>query len=93
MNMGFIIGFFIFLGVVSVILNLVGSSLSLAFSLLRPYMAFLLIAGLIAVLGMVVDIIFSGAQDVFFFIAKVVAVLVGAALCLHLIYMIGKRFL
>lgn len=92
--MGFIIFiiviFFILIWVVSAAFNLVVSRIGPAWKMLRPYIFFWLIAGLVAAFGLVVDVLFGGAWDVFFFLAKVVAVLAAAVLCLHLIYVIGK---
>lgn len=60
---------------------------------LRPYLALLLIAALIAVLGVVTGFLFDSLHGFFFTIAKIVAVLTCTALCLHLIAIIGKRWL
>jgi len=89
--MGVIVGVIVFLIALGALSSLIERGA--ASRLLRPYIGLLLIAALIAGLGFVLGFLFSGLQDFFFTIAKVVAVFAGVGLCLHLIVAVAKRWL
>ena len=87
--MGVVVGvvvFFIMLGALSSLIERGAASL-------RPYLGLFLIAALIAGMGLLLGLLSQDVQAFFFMAAKVMAVLVGVALCLHLIVSIGKRWL
>ncbi|VVN34863.1 hypothetical protein PS662_05096 [Pseudomonas fluorescens] len=89
--MGVLVGvvvFFIVLGALSSLIERGGTS-----RLLRPYIGLLLITALIAGMGLLLGFLSRDVQEFFFMAAKVVAVLVGVALCLHLIVTIARRWL
>lgn len=82
--------------VVSFIVLAVLSSLierGAATRMLRPYIGLLLITAVIAGIGVLLGFLSRDVQAFLFMVAKVLAVLVGVALCLHLIVIIGKRWL
>lgn len=89
--MGFIVGIIVFLIVLWALSSLLARGATSR--VVRPYIGLLLIALLIACLGVVVGFLFRDLQDFFFTIAKVVAVCVGVALCVHLIIITAKRWL
>ena len=91
--MGVIVGVFVFLIALGAVIRIVGKCSHGASSrLLRPYIGLLLIAGVIAGMGMVLGTMFRGVEDYFFIVAKGVAVFTGVVLCLKLIIAIAKRF-
>ena len=83
-----VVVFFIVLGALSSLIERGGTS-----QLLRPYIGLLLITALIAGMGLLLGFLSRDVQEFFFMAAKVVAVLVGVALCLHLIVTIARRWL
>ncbi|MGQ7817257.1 hypothetical protein ACUTAH_16590 [Metapseudomonas furukawaii] len=92
--MGIVVGIVIFL----IVLIALGALVSLvergaASRLLRPYIGLLLIAALIAGLGVIVGFLFSDLQAFLLIVAKIIAVFACAGLCLHLIVMVTKRWL
>lgn len=89
--MGIVVGIIISLIVLGVLFSLIERGA--ASRLLRPYIGLMLIAALIAGLGLAVDVLFNGLDDFFFFTAKIVAALACAGLCLHLIVVVAKRWL
>lgn len=92
--MGLIVGAVLFFIVFGVVVSLVEKGAKgINSRVVRPYIGLLLIAALIAGLGFVLGFLFNGLQDFFFTIAKVVAVSACAALCLHLIVAVAKRWL
>lgn len=93
--MGAVIGVIVFLIVFLVVLGAFYNIIErgAASRLLRPYIGLFLIAALVAALGMIVGALFGGGQSILFFIARVIAALTCAALCLHLIVIIGKKWL
>jgi hypothetical protein len=92
--MGIIVGVVLFLIVLGAVLSLVEKGAKGASSrVVRPYIGLLLIAALIAGMGLVLGWVFRGIEDYFFIVAKGVAVFTGVVLCLHLITVIAKRFL
>lgn len=91
--MGVIVGVIVFLIVLGAVGSLVGKGAKGANSkVIRPYIGLLLIAALIAGMGLVLGWAFRGIEDYFFVVAKGVAVFTGVVLCLHLITVIAKRF-
>lgn len=58
----------------------------------RPFIGIFLIAGMIAVLGLVVQLIFPGSADIFLLVAKWVAVAGAFAMCIKIIVVIAKAF-
>ncbi|MDR9752956.1 hypothetical protein RG836_16005 [Pseudomonas sp. SZMC_28357] len=92
--MGIIVGVVLFLIVLGAVLSLVEKGAKGASSrVVRPYIGLLLIAALIAGMGLVLGWVFRGIEDYFFIVAKGVAVFTGVVLCVHLITVIAKRFL
>lgn len=89
--MGIVVGIIIFLVVLGAAASLIERGA--ASRLLRPYIGLLLIAALIAGLGVIVGFLFSGLQGFFLITAKVIAVLACAGLCLHLVVMVARRWL
>lgn len=89
--MGIVIGIVIFLIVLGAAASLIERGA--ASQLLRPYIGLLLIAALIAGLGVIVGFLFSDLEGFFLITAKIIAVLSCAGLCLHLIVMVAKRWL
>jgi high-affinity Fe2+/Pb2+ permease len=89
--MGIVVGIVIFLVVLGAAASLIERGA--ASRLLRPYIGLLLIAALIAGLGVSVGFLFSGLQDFFLITAKIIAVFACAGLCLHLIVIVAKRWL
>jgi phosphotransferase system glucose/maltose/N-acetylglucosamine-specific IIC component len=91
--MGVIVGVVVFLIALGAVISLVEKSAKGASSrVLRPYIGLLLIAGLIAGMGLVLGTMFRGVEEYFFIVAKGVAVFTGVILCLQLIIAIAKRF-
>jgi hypothetical protein len=89
--MAVVVGIILFLIVLGLLFNLVEAGTSSR--LLRPYIGLLLIAALIAGLGVAIGVLFNGLGSFFFFVAKIVAALTCAGLCLHLIVLVSKRWL
>ena len=89
--MGLIVGVVGFLVVLAVLAGLIERGA--ASGMLRPYIGLLLISGVIAGMGLLLGFLSSDVQGIFFMAAKVLAVLVGVALCAHLIIVIAKRWL
>lgn len=89
--MAIVVSIVVFLIILGVLFNLIEHGA--ASRLLRPYIGLLLIAALIAGLGIVVGFLFSGLQSFFLIAAKIVAVFSCACLCLHLIVIVAKRWL
>ncbi|MCQ4295955.1 hypothetical protein NAU58_10235 [Pseudomonas stutzeri] len=89
--MGIIVGIVVFLIALGVLSSLIERGA--ASQLLRPYIGLLLIAALIACLGVVVSFLFHDLQSFFFVTAKIVAVFACAGLCVHLIVVIVRRWL
>lgn len=89
--MGVLVGVVVFFIVLAVLASLVERGATLR--ILRPYIGLLLISAVIAGMGELLGFLSSDMQVFFFMVAKVVAVLVGVALCLHLIAVIAKRWL
>lgn len=58
---------------------------------IRPYVGLLLIAALIAVMGLMLGWMFRGIEDYFLMTAKGVTIFTGVILCLHLIAVIAKQ--
>jgi hypothetical protein len=56
-----------------------------------PYIGLLLIAALIAVMGLMLVWMFRGIEDYFLLTAKGVSIFTGVILCLHLIAVIAKQ--
>jgi hypothetical protein len=83
-----IVAFLIVLGALSSLIERGAAS-----GLLRPYLGLFLIAALIAGMGVLLGFLSRDVQAFFFMAAKGVAVSVGVALCLHLIVIVGKRWL
>lgn len=91
--MGVIVGVVVFLIALGAVISLVEKSAKGASSrVLRPYIGLLLIAGLIAGMGLVLGTMFRGVEEYFLIVAKGVAVFTGVILCLQLIVAIAKRF-
>lgn len=91
--MGVIVGVVLFLIALGAVISLVENGAKGANSrVLRPYIGLLLIAGLIAGMGLVLGTMFRGVEEYFFIVAKGVAVFTGVILCLQLIIAIAKRF-
>lgn len=88
--MAIIIGVVLFLIFLGVLMNLFEKGKSS--TTLRPYIGLLLIAGLIAGMGLVLGFMFKEAEYYFLIAAKGVAVLAGAAMCLQLIGVVAKRW-
>lgn len=89
--MGIVVGIIVFLIVLGAAASLIERGATSR--LLRPYIGLLLIAALIAGLGLVVGFLFSGLQDFFLITAKIIAVFAAAGLCLHLIIIVARRWL
>lgn len=89
--MGVVVGVVVFCIVLGALSSLIERGA--ASGLLRPYLGLFLIAALIAGMGLLLGLLSQDVQAFFFMAAKVMAVLVGVALCLHLIVSIGKRWL
>lgn len=89
--MGVLVGVVVFFIVLAVLASLIERGA--ASRMLRPYIGLLLISAVIAGIGGLLGFLSSEVQGFFFIVAKVVAVLVGVALCLHLIVIIAKRWL
>lgn len=89
--MGIVVGIVVFLIVLGAAASLIERGA--ASRLLRPYIGLLLIAALVAGLGLIVGFLFSGLQDFFLVTAKIIAVLACSGLCLHLIVMVARRWL
>lgn len=89
--MGVLVGVVVFFIVLAVLASLIERGA--ASRMLRPYIGLLLIAGVIAGMGVLLGFLSRDVQAFFFVAAKVVAVLVGVVLCLHLIIVIAKRWL
>lgn len=89
--MGIVVGIFVFLIVLGAAASLIERGATSR--LLRPYIGLLLIAALIAGLGMIVGILFSGLQNFFLITSKIITVIACSGLCLHLIVMVAKRWL
>lgn len=89
--MGVVVGIFIFLIVLGAAASLIERGATSR--PLRPYIGLLLIATLIAGLGLVVGFLFSGLQDFFLITAKIIAVFAATGLCLHLIIIVAKHWL
>lgn len=91
--MGVIVGVVVFLIALGAVISLVEKGAKGASSrVLRPYIGLLLIAGLIAGMGLVLGTMFRGVEDYFFIVAKGLAVFTGVILCMQLIIAIAKRF-
>ena len=90
---GIVVGVVVFLIALGAVLSIAEQGAKDANSrVIRPYVGLLLIAALIAGMGLVLGWIFRGIEDYFFIAAKGVAVFTGVILCLHLITVIAKRF-
>lgn len=89
--MGIVVGIIVFLIVLGAAASLIERGA--ASRLLRPYIGLLLIAALVAGLGLIVGFLFSGLQDFFLVTAKIISVLACSGLCLHLIVMVARRWL
>lgn len=59
----------------------------------RPYLGMFLTALLVAGTGWFLDMLFHGVLYYFFLVARAIAALTAAALCLHLTVMIIRHFL
>lgn len=88
--MGFVVGivlcFILLIAVISVIEKSASSKV------MRPYVGALLIAALIAGMGLVLGLVFRGVEEYFLIAAKGVAVFTGVILCLQLMGVVGKKF-
>lgn len=89
--MGVVVGVILFLIVLGAFFSLIERGTTSR--LMRPYIGLLLIAALIAALGGVLGFLFRDLQGFFLIIAKVVAVFACVSLCIHLIFVIAKRWL
>lgn len=89
--MGVLVGVVVFFIVLAVLASLIERGA--ASRMLRPYIGLLLIAAVIASMGVLLGFLSRDVQAFLFVVSKVVAVLVGVALCLHLIILIAKRWL
>lgn len=89
--MGVLVGVVVFFIVLAVLASLIERGA--ASRMLRPYIGLLLIAAVIAGIGVLLGFLSSDVQAFLFMTAKVLAVLVGVALCVHLIVTIAKRWL
>lgn len=89
--MGFLVGVVLFFVALAVLGSLIERGA--ASRVLRPYIGFLLIAGVIAGMGLLLGFLSRDVQEFFYIVAKVLAVLVGVALCVHVIIIIAKRWL
>jgi hypothetical protein len=89
--MGVIVGIVVFLIVLGAILGLLEKSGGS--KVIRPYLGLLLIAGLIAGMGMVLGFMFRGIEDYFMIAAKGIAVFTAVILCLRLIGLVARKFL
>jgi hypothetical protein len=89
--MGVLVGVVVFFIVLAVLASLIERGAALR--ILRPYIGLLLIAAVIACIGVLLGFLSSDVQSFLFMAAKVLAVLVGVALCMHLIVTIAKRWL
>jgi hypothetical protein len=88
---GFLVGVVLFFVALAVLGSLIERGA--ASRVLRPYIGFLLIAGVIAGMGLLLGFLSRDVQEFFYIVAKVLAVLVGVALCVHVIIIIAKRWL
>lgn len=88
--MGPVIGIFVALFLIGGLISLLRDGASS--KEWRPFFGIFLIAGMIAVLGIVVGFVFPDAVEVFMEIAKWVAVIGAFALCLKIIGNILKAF-
>lgn len=89
--MGVLVGVVVFFIVLAVLASLIERG---AISrMLRPYIGLLLISAMIASIGVLMGFLSRDVQAFLFMAAKVLAVLVGVALCVHLIVIIAKRWL
>jgi hypothetical protein len=88
--MGFVVGVVLCFIALAVIVSLIekGSSSKV----IRPYIGAMLIAALIAGMGLVLGLIFHGVEEYFLIAAKVVAVFTGVVLCLQLVGVVSKKF-
>ncbi len=89
--MGILVGVVVSFIVLAVLSSLIERGA--ATRMLRPYIGLLLITAVIAGIGVLLGFLSRDVQAFLFMVAKVLAVLVGVALCLHLIVIIGKRWL
>jgi hypothetical protein len=89
--MGVVVGVVVVFVVLAVLSSLIERGA--ASRMLRPYIGLLLIAAVIAGMGALLGFLSDDVQVFFFMAAKVVAVLVGVALCVHLIVTIARRWL
>lgn len=89
--MGILVGVVVSFIVLAVLSSLIERGA--ATRMLRPYIGLLLITAVIAGIGLLLGFLSRDVQAFLFMVAKVLAVLVGVALCLHLIVIIGKRWL
>ncbi len=89
--MGVIVGVIVVFAVLAVLASLIERGA--ASQMLRPYIGLLLISSVIAGMGLLLGVLSTGVQGFFYMAAKVLAVLVGVALCVHLIIIIAKRWL
>ena len=89
--MGVIVGVVVVFAVLAVLANLIERGA--ASRMLRPYIGLLLISSVIAGMGLMLGFLSTDVQGFFYMVAKVLAVLVGVALCTHLIIIIAKRWL
>ena len=60
--------------------------------LLKPYCGIFLIAGLIGLLGAIIEWLFNAGGDYLFIVAKGLAILGAAGLCVQLIIRVAKHF-
>jgi hypothetical protein len=89
--MGVLVGVVLFFIVLAVLASLIERGA--ASRILRPYIGLLLIAAMIAGMGVLLGFLSRDVQAFLFMAAKVLAVLVGVALCVQLIVTIAKRWL
>ncbi|KGE66686.1 MULTISPECIES: hypothetical protein [Pseudomonas] len=89
--MGLIVGTVLVFVVLAVLASLIERGA--ASRMLRPYIGLLLISSVIAGMGLLLGFLSTDVQGFFYIAAKVLAVLVGVALCAHLIIIIAKRWL
>lgn len=89
--MGVLVGVVVFFIALAVLTSLIERGA--ASRMLRPYIGLLLIAAVIAGIGVLLGFLSNDVQAFFYMASKVLAVLVGVALCVHLIVSIAKRWL
>lgn len=88
--MGVILGAVVFLLILGAVVGLVEKGAGS--KAIRPYLGLLLIAALIAEMGVVLGFMFRGVEEYFLIAAKGVAVFTAVVLCLQLIGVVAKKF-